>query len=85
MERKESNNITLEMIEELKIEVMLREDELAIKTDKSLERSGTLNDPDLCETANKVEDFRMQIDTLEKQLKQGKEILPADANPEQNR
>lgn len=76
VERNELNEITPELLEKLKIEVMLREDELAQETDKSLEKAGALNDPDLCEIANEVEDFAMKVETLEKMLKQADD--PAD-------
>lgn len=69
VERNDYIEITPELIEKLKIEVMLREDELAIETDKSLEKAGTLNDPDLSEIANEVEDFTMKVETLERMLK----------------
>jgi hypothetical protein len=70
VERNEYDEITPELIEKLKIEAMLKEDELAIETDRSLEKAGALNDPDLCEIAHKVEDFAINIETLEKQLRQ---------------
>lgn len=69
MDCNEYNEITHELIEKLKIEMMLREDELAIETDQSLETAGAFSDPDLCEIANKVEDFAMKIETPEKRLK----------------
>ncbi|HWQ58049.1 MAG TPA: hypothetical protein VN540_03440 [Clostridia bacterium] len=70
MESKYYPDITSELLEQLKIEVMLREDELAIETDKSLETAGALNDPDLCEIASEVEDFAIKVEALEKQLGQ---------------
>lgn len=66
MERRDDINITLELLEKLQIDLMLREDELAGKTEKSLERAGKLNDPDLSELANEVEKICLQLCDFEK-------------------
>lgn len=68
--KKQEDVITPELLEKLRIEVMLREDEVAKKADESVEKAGTLNDPELAAMAADVEDFSMKLGMLEKQFRE---------------
>ena len=69
MEQSEHFEITPELIERMKLEVMLMEDELAQEIDRSAEAVGAFNDPGLCEIASGVENFAMTVEMLEKMLR----------------
>ena len=71
LERKDKFEITPELIERLKAEVMLMEDELALETYRSFETAGAFNDPGLCEIASEVENFAMSVETFERMLRLG--------------
>lgn len=70
VEEKRHSEITFELLEKLRIEAMLREDELASETGRVLESIGTLNDPELSELANEAEDIGIEIAHLERMLAQ---------------
>ncbi len=75
MHKKKTNTeeiITSELLEKLRIEVMLREDEVAKKADESAGKAGMLNDPELATMAEDVENFSMHLHMLEKQFNEKK-------------
>lgn len=62
--------VTAELLEELKRKAMLMEDELAIEGGRQFEQTGRLNDPGLCEMSIEYENLRMDIETMERILRQ---------------
>ncbi|MBE5785631.1 MAG: hypothetical protein E7330_07535 [Clostridiales bacterium] len=62
--------ITPELLEELKRKALILEDELAIEGGRVFEATGRLNDPAICKMGVEYENLNLDIEKLERLLKE---------------